>query len=53
MFKDPDDNDANVGAVIPPDVWDKISDLILGGVRVQGNLALTTEAQRLGLLPSK
>ncbi len=53
MFKDPDDSDASVGAVIPPDVWDRISDLILGGVRVQDNLALTTEAQRLGLLPSE
>lgn len=53
MFKDPDDSDASVGAVIPPDVWDMISDLILGGVQSQDNPALTTEAQRLGLLPSK
>ena len=53
MFKDPDDNDASVGAEIPADVWDKISDLILGGVREINNPALTTEAQRLGLMPSE
>ena len=53
MFKDPDDSDASVGAEIPADVWDKISDLILGGVREINNPALTTEAQRLGLMPSE
>ena len=53
MFKDPDDNDASVGAEIPPDVWDMISDLILGGVKEFDEPELTTEAQRLGLLPSE
>ena len=53
MFKDPDDNDASVGAEIPSDVWDMISDLILGGVKEFDEPELTAEAQRLGLLPSE
>lgn len=47
FFRDPDDNDANVQASLPVDVWDRISDVLLG--ELLSNAAIVAEAERRGI----
>jgi hypothetical protein len=49
LFKDPDDSNPQVQAVIPPDVWELISDVLLG--EIIDIPAMRTSAKDLGLIP--
>jgi hypothetical protein len=49
LFNDPDDNDPEVQAQLPPDIWNIISDVLLGEIL---NLpVIRSEAVRLGITP--
>ncbi|MFQ5740875.1 MAG: hypothetical protein ACE5JX_17880 [Acidobacteriota bacterium] len=48
LFRDPDDSDATMGPVLPDDVWDLISDILLQ--EFLGISSLREEARRKGLL---
>jgi hypothetical protein len=50
MFKDPDDGDALVQPVMPPDVWEMISDVLLG--EMLDIPAMRASAEKLGLIPA-
>ena len=47
LLKDPDDSNPDVQAEMPPDVWDIISDALLG--EILANPAIQAEADRLGI----
>jgi hypothetical protein len=48
LFKDPDDSNPSVQAEMPPNVWDLISEVLLG--EVLNIRAIRQEAQRLGIV---
>ena len=47
LFKDPDDTNPNIQTTLPPDVWDRISDVFLE--ELLGNSAIRAEAKRRGI----
>lgn len=47
LFKDPDDGDPTVQPELPPDVWDRISDVLLR--EILGIPVIRMEAERLGI----
>jgi len=49
LFKDPDDGDPTVQPELPPDVWDRISDVLLR--EILGIPLIRMEAGRLGIWP--
>jgi lysophospholipase L1-like esterase len=52
LFKDPDDTDRDVQVTLPPDVWERIKDVLLGAV-LTGAPQLRTEAESLGLIAAR
>ncbi len=51
LFKDPDDGDPTVQPELPPDVWDRISDVLLR--EILGIPLIRMEAERLGIWPAE
>ncbi len=49
LFKDPDDTDPAVGPELPPDVWEKISDVLLR--EILGIPQIAEEARSLSVAP--
>jgi hypothetical protein len=47
LFKDPDDGDAAVQPLLPPDVWQRLSQILLG--EILGIPAVQQAAERLGV----
>jgi hypothetical protein len=49
LFKDPDDTNPHIGATMPTDVWDLISNVLLAEMlNIQ---TMVAEAERLGVAP--
>ena len=48
LFRDPDDSDPGIGVDLPTDVWDEISDVLIG--EILGVPVVHAEAVRLGII---